>query len=275
MVGMINMKRILISMAVFLFLFSGAVLAAPGIPNQFYGSVAYNDGPAPNGLSVVAKIDGVVIASTVTYDGTYSLIVADNENNRSGDIVRFFVDGIDTAKTGIFCNGCVTEISLSVTYSPAPATQSSSTNGGGGGAVPPRVTEDAEDVTDELSVNEVPSTVSTTTKCVERWVCSEWGECVDSIHKRICVDENNCGTEDHRPFESEPCPILKEETNEAVEEAGEGSAVTPIGFAIFETLKKPESLAVVGIILLIIFLVLYVKSSRNKQNSVKTHENVE
>ncbi len=272
------MKRMLISMAVFLFLFSGAVFAQLGIPNQFYGDVTYNGEPAPNGLSVVAKIDGVVVASTVTYDGIYSLIVADQDNTMSGDDVRFFVDDIDTAKTGIFCNGCITEISLSVTYSPAPATQSSSTNGGGGGSSGGSVvsTGDTTDVDrEDDSDAETVKGEAVDEVCVERWVCSEWGECVDSIHKRICVDENNCGTEDHRPFESEPCPILKEETNEAVEEAGEGSAVTPIGFALFETLKKPESLAVVGIILLIIFLVLYVKSSRNKQNSVKTHENGE
>ncbi len=271
------MNKILISAAVFIFLLSGAVLAVPGIPHQFYGNVAYNGESAPDGLSVVAKIDGVLAASTVTYDGAYSLIVADYNNTRSGAFVSFFVDGIDTTKMWIFCNGCFAEVSLSVTHSPV-TTPPSSPPGGGGSSTGGNVVStgnvpgvDGEDESDAETVKGEVVSEATDKECVERWVCSEWGGCVDSIHKRICTDENNCGTEDYRPFETEPCPILKEETNEAGAEAGEEPAGILTGFALAETLQKPKNLAV-GIILIVLLLGIYVTFSRNKRNSNKANK---
>ncbi len=263
------MNKILISAAVFIFLLSGAVLAVPGMPHQFYGNVAYNGESAPDGLSVVAKIYGVAAASTVTYDGAYSLIVTDYNNTRSGDVVSFFVDGIDTMKSGIFCNGCVTKISLSVTYlKPLPSSPPGGGGSSGAGVVPAEVTDDdAEDETGAAKGEVVTGAIEGI--CVERWVCSEWGECVDSIHKRICIDENNCGTEDYRPFETEPCPVLKEETNDAGAEAGEEPAGIATGFVLAETLRKPKNLAV-GIILIVLLFGIYVKFWHNKRNSVKS-----
>ena len=53
-----------------LFLFISAAYAAPGIPHQFYGTVTVDGAPADN-ASIVAKINTVEVANTVSVSGTY------------------------------------------------------------------------------------------------------------------------------------------------------------------------------------------------------------
>ncbi len=42
-------------------------------------------------------------------------------------------------------------------------------------------------------------------ECRERWVCDDYGECIDNIQTRQCYDLSNCGTIVYRPILREPC----------------------------------------------------------------------
>jgi len=86
-----------------------------GIPHQFYGSVNFSNGPAPDGLLVEAKIDGVTVATTITsQSGKYGysplFFVTDPDSNRAGKTIKFFIGGIDTGKSATFENGEHTKI---------------------------------------------------------------------------------------------------------------------------------------------------------------------
>jgi hypothetical protein len=42
--------------------------------------------------------------------------------------------------------------------------------------------------------------------CVEDWECTEWGECSEEgIQTRTCTDNNDCGTSENKPSESQTC----------------------------------------------------------------------
>jgi hypothetical protein len=103
------------------------VSAQMGIPHQFYGGVGYNSASAPNGMSVVAKIDGVVVKETTTLAGRYGynplFFVTDPEEGREGKTIVFYVNGIE-ASSFVFGNGKTTQLNLAVTGS----------SGGGGGS---------------------------------------------------------------------------------------------------------------------------------------------
>lgn len=92
-------------------IFPGVTLAAPGIPNQFYGTVSFADGKAaPDGTLVEARIDGQIVATCPVKDGKYGYnpilcFVTDPENNRQGKTIHFFINGIDTNVTSTFENG--------------------------------------------------------------------------------------------------------------------------------------------------------------------------
>ncbi len=47
--------------------------------------------------------------------------------------------------------------------------------------------------------------------CVEKWVCSDWSECVNGEHTRTCSDANACGTAFDSPFVKEACVPCTEE----------------------------------------------------------------
>ncbi|MBN2042670.1 MAG: hypothetical protein JW754_02590 [Candidatus Aenigmarchaeota archaeon] len=44
-------------------------------------------------------------------------------------------------------------------------------------------------------------------KCLERWICSDWGECMNGVRDRICEDISGCGTQDDKPEEFEDCVV--------------------------------------------------------------------
>ena len=93
------------------------VWAIPATPHQFYGTVDFENGPAPDGLLVEVKIDNVVVASTVTENGRYGdavFYVEDPDSNRSGKTLRFYVNGINSEETYIFANWESTELNLTV-----------------------------------------------------------------------------------------------------------------------------------------------------------------
>lgn len=69
-------------------------------------------------------------------------------------------------------------VMLNVTYRPIPEQP---TGGGGGGRESP--------------------------ECVEKWICTNWGDCIDGRQTRSCRELNKCGTERARPLLEQECHI--------------------------------------------------------------------
>ncbi|MFH2144060.1 MAG: dockerin type I domain-containing protein [Bacteroidota bacterium] len=94
------------------------VLAYPGIPHQFYGTVKFADNvSALDGTTVEAKIGSAVIVSVSTKDGKYGynpnlFYVVDPDNNRSGSEIQFFVNGLDSESVATFSNGKIENLNL-------------------------------------------------------------------------------------------------------------------------------------------------------------------
>jgi hypothetical protein len=223
-----NLKTLLTAVLA-LSMLSSAALAMPGVPNAFYGSVLINGQPAADGTTVAAKIDGATVASTTASGGDYgyatTFYVADPNNELCSPAcptINFFVNGIDTGSSSTFCNGCVTQLDLSITQqTPSGSTggggSGGGSGGGGGGAGgPPVVTCTINGICDSWETHEAcpsdcPVTTTTTAgtnpaqACRELWACGEWGQCADRVQRRTCVDGNNCGTDNSKPSESQPC----------------------------------------------------------------------
>ena len=123
---------------------------SPSLPHQFFGSVNYTNGAAPNGLAVEARIiNGSVVGSSVTAGGNYGynpnlLFALDNEGANAGKTVEFYINGIKANETAVFVNGNSSQLNLTIpallpttpTPSPTPIADGSgggSTSGGGGG----------------------------------------------------------------------------------------------------------------------------------------------
>jgi hypothetical protein len=109
----------------------------PSLPHQFFGSVNYTNGAAPNGLVVEAKINGAVVGSSVTANGKYGynpnlLFALDNNGVNAGKTVEFYVSGIKANETAVFTNGASTQLNLTI-----PASSGSGSTGGGGGIITP------------------------------------------------------------------------------------------------------------------------------------------
>ena len=97
-------------------------VAQLGVPHQFYGEVNFLSGPAPDGSLVEAKIGGITVATTTTYNGKYGyapnlFYIDDPNNDRAGKVIEFYVRGINTGETAIFQNGMSTRLDLSVNIS--------------------------------------------------------------------------------------------------------------------------------------------------------------
>ena len=59
---------------------------------------------------------------------------------------------------------------------------------------------------------------SSSSKCIEDWLCSEWSECADSVQTRDCIDSNSCRTYINAPTQSQSCvitEITEKSTNES------------------------------------------------------------
>src|SRR3989338_3489772 len=95
-------------LAVMLALTPLTALAQPGLPHQFYGTVSYDSGAAPSGLTVRALVGSTVIATSVIQSsGRYGvmpdlLIVADRT---AGETILFTVNGTHAHETATFANG--------------------------------------------------------------------------------------------------------------------------------------------------------------------------
>lgn len=134
--------KILSSLVLVLLLAPSLASAQPSVPHQFYGTASYTNGTTPaNGTTVEAKIGSVVVGSSTVTSGKYGyspnlFFAEDPSGNRTGQTVKFYLDGKDSVQTAVFANGGYTRMNLSVD---APAVVQSP-SGGGGGNPPPVLT---------------------------------------------------------------------------------------------------------------------------------------
>jgi len=114
------------------------VFAAPGIPHQFYGTAKYTNGADITSGSVIVKIGTTQVATVAISSGKYGytpnlLLVTDPDGTRAGQVLKFYVDSVDTGESAVFSNGGYTNLNIDIapvaTPTPTPA------SGGGGGAV--------------------------------------------------------------------------------------------------------------------------------------------
>jgi hypothetical protein len=45
-------------------------------------------------------------------------------------------------------------------------------------------------------------------ECIENWKCGPWNECFNGAQTRECIDLNNCGTTEYKPFERRTCYVF-------------------------------------------------------------------
>lgn len=105
----------------FSLLFFGMAYAVPGIPHQFYGSVAVNGAPA-DGALIVAKINNIEVARTTSSNGTYGydpyiFYVPDPNGTNSGKTIDFYLSGTKVASKA-FETGATTRLDLSIGTAP-------------------------------------------------------------------------------------------------------------------------------------------------------------
>ncbi|MEM7825741.1 MAG: hypothetical protein QW412_02695 [Candidatus Aenigmatarchaeota archaeon] len=237
-------------------LLSSVVLAIPGIPHAFYGYVIINNVTAPDGTIIIAKINDLEVARTTTKGGKYgyplgTFYIDDPDNNRVGKEIRFFVNNVDINQVYYFCNGCVTMLNLTATI-PAGGSSGEKSGGVSGGS--------SDRTTTSTGSTEVKNqTVSQQQVCQEKWVCSEWSECINGTQTRTCVDQSNCGTNNNEPFSSQPC------SSEERREEKSSQIVSEItGF--FALLSNPVyALSFVLIMIIILVMILtFILSKRRK-----------
>ncbi|MDO8552223.1 MAG: hypothetical protein Q7S01_01685 [bacterium] len=94
-----------------------AFAQGPGIPHKFFGTATYTNGSNITSGSVIVKIGTTQVASESISSGKYGynpdlLFVTDPDNNRTGSILKFFIDSVDTGATAVFANGEHTELNF-------------------------------------------------------------------------------------------------------------------------------------------------------------------
>jgi hypothetical protein len=124
--------RLLIVLSICLCIITPIVRAAstPQPPCAFYGNVTVGSRSARDGLNVTAMISGTTLKwTTQTANGTYGwplegsamfMIPSDDSNSTqedggvTGDVVVFYVNGIETIQTATFESGSVERVDLSI-----------------------------------------------------------------------------------------------------------------------------------------------------------------
>ncbi|MEW6295290.1 MAG: hypothetical protein AB1467_03260 [Candidatus Diapherotrites archaeon] len=222
-----NLKILLL--ACFILLFSGTIFAAaPVPPHQFYGTVSIGGSPAANGIPIIAKITGTMVASTVTSNGRYGydpvFFVYDPNGDRAGKKIEFYILEIKVGEQ-TFINGGITQLNFTIANAvcsdtfcdPNEETCSSCSqdcgncppsdtgggggggggDGGGGGGSPP---------------------------CTPTWECTDWGECtLEGKQSRTCVKSNKCSSNTGKPIEVQLCTYVPPEPVKETEETASGT----------------------------------------------------
>lgn len=98
-------------------------------------------------------------------------------------------------------------------------------------------------------------------KCRGRWVCDEWGECVNGIQTRECFDFNNCGTEVKKPELEQVCEesIIIPPT---IEKLGD---LTPL------EVKRRSIYFVIILIIIVILIIVEEILKRRRRNGIKSN----
>ena len=237
-----NLKHSILFFITTIILLSNITFAQfPTMPHKFYGNVYVNGQPAPDGTTILAKIEGKYdVATTTTLNGKYGYYPYYFKiyYDKPGKIINFYVNGIDTGTTAIFTSGTSTQLNLSITSTTTTATSPTGTTGGSspGGS---------SGGTTTIPATTTVVTQTTVQGCQEKWTCTKWSECNNNIQTRTCTDENNCGTDLYKPFESQPC--VTEETK------GESSLIT--GFV--SLLSTPTIIGSIIVIILVVIGLLY------------------
>lgn len=219
-------------------------------PNAFLGYVIVNGQPAPDGTTIVAKIDGVQVASTTTSGGKYGyplgvFMVYDPNNDRIGKEIKFFVNGVDTGKNYSFNNGDIIMINFSVTITNPPVNPPSNPPSN------PPVNPPSNNTTNQTT----PQT------CQERWLCSDWSACTNGVQTRTCNDANSCGTNNNEPMAAQPCPA----ENKTEEGPGPEASTLPTITGFFALLSNPVYLIIILLLIVaVILIILGIKLSSHK-----------
>jgi len=128
-----------------------ALAQAPGIPHQFYGTVSYDSGTTPSGLTVRALVGSTVVSTSVTQsNGQYGvnpdlLIVS---GPTAGATILFTVNGTPARETAAFANGTLTNLNLTVPgAAPGGTTTTTTSSGSSGGGTTNTTTDTTPTVT--------------------------------------------------------------------------------------------------------------------------------
>ena len=113
----------------FLSMLSECLAQPPEVPHAFYGTVSFIDGPAPSGMIVIAKINGIERGRAIISNGSYGpyLYVTDpGDEVKEGDTIYFYVNGIQANENAKFYNGNITRLDLTLNAS-VPKTSTTTT----------------------------------------------------------------------------------------------------------------------------------------------------
>ncbi len=250
-------------------------------PHQFFGSVLTNGQPAPDGVLVVARIDGVDVAATTTKDGYYGFApnifyIPDNAEGRAGKTITFFVKDLNNnyieSASAVFSNGLSTRLDLSVSgvfTKPSSSGSGGSSSGGsggssggsggssGGGSFVPSSNNKAIDDSDNQEVvsdEVVSASGSSDSFCSPDWSCSEWLDCLGGQQRRVCVDNNACGTSEGKPEEVRSCVPLDLEASLEQERKSTQGFFSRLTGAVVGSVGSTVSF--LGVLLLVLLLAL-------------------
>lgn len=242
--------KILLSAVILTALFSNLALAIP-IGHQFYGTVTLNGSPAPDGTTIVAKVNGVEVASTATKGGKYGydpLFIISLDSKYSGNTIYFFVNGNQANENSQFCleYACITRLDLTATggtiQPPGPGGPSGPSGPGG---------TSSGGVIGGTTGGTISGAQNQT--CQEKWACSDWSKCENGVQTRSCNDQNNCGTRNNEPFSSQPCSA--EEMNETEKPETTGAGIT--GFFLGLSTTDWITSMIIGLIAAIIIIFFF------------------
>jgi len=265
-------KKIILMIACLLFSsfwVIGVGIETDELPHKFYGLVTTNGNSAPDNIQITAKIDGNEVQAGFTKDGYYGqtgnkFMVPAGGGDHEGKTVEFFVESSKVAEF-IFKTAEITTLNLDATgdfcgdssctggenngncpldcpvQSPQPTGGGSSSPslGGGGSMIIPTTVDEPEPETSE------------STECKPNWKCSDWLDCFEGKEKRVCVQANDCESDDPSPATVRSCEVkkvpIKKESSEVLAEpeggfinwitaavvgGGTGGILVPLGIVI-------------------------------------------